>query len=260
MKLRRNFKILLFLLCGLLSFAQESQPNTRNLYLEIGVSHESLKDKVFADLKFDGPIFQAGLGFEKTTNKSFWSVDLSGNFGTIKYGNIFPTLYLDLGLGFKYAKSINSTDQNSLFAGGAIYSNLNILDYNGYENGSWMTGHNIGILLKKNVLLKNHAVETELIFPLISLISRPPYAGRDEFVFSNTDNIPKIILTRNKLYSVNKFFNPKVSFKYSYDLGKLDLFSRVQYEFLLLNTENKYLRNSLEINFGLALDFNRKNS
>jgi len=144
---------ILLLLLALDVFAQDDSPNELTLYLEFGVSNASLKDQVFSDLKFNGIVFQSSLGFEKTTNLSFWSVGLSGKLGTIKYDNIFPTLYLDFDLSFKFAKTIDHSARNSLYAGGVFASKLNILDYDGYENGSWMSGHSLGLLLRKNIIL-----------------------------------------------------------------------------------------------------------
>lgn len=222
-----------------------------------GIVNQVLKDKVFSDLKFEGFVSQLSLDFQSISSKSYWSIALTGNYGGIGYNEFFNTQYLDFNFIATYARSANQANLNALYVGASFKSLVNIIDYDGYENGSWLTGYSVAILLKKNINLKKTIINTELSLPIGGLLSRPPYAGRDEFVFSNTDNISKIIFSRNKFYSFNNFINPCASIKYAYSFSKTKIFSVISYEFIYLNSIHKYLKSSVGISVGLTYNFNK---
>lgn len=236
----------------IISYYFSANSQVRAISISGGIVNHVLKDNVFSDLRFEGFVSQFGLDFQNINSKSYLSIAINGNYGTIDYNKFFKTSYLDFNLIANYARSINKTNLNSLYVGGSFKSLINILDYNGYENGSWMTGYSLAILLRKNLRLKKTIITTELSFPLVGLFSRPTYAGRDEFVFSNTDNISKIIFSRNKFYSFQNYINPCVSLRYTYSLGKIKMYSVLRYEFLYLNSVHKYLKSSLGINVGVT--------
>jgi len=249
-----------FLFCITL-LSQDNSNNKSLLNIKLGLSQESVKDIVFSDLKFHGIVPSFGIAFEKEKANTHLSIFANGKYGKIDYDNkYFKSDFIDMNLGFKYAKVLPNKFLSDLYLGTVINAGLNILDYDGYENGSWMSGYSLGFFARKKFSFgEKQNLVAELHYPVIALLSRPQYAGRDEFVFANTDKISKILFTRNKLYSIDKFINPLIKIRYNYSLEKLNLFSSLNYEFLYLDSTIKNYRNSIGLHVGVFFNLNSKN-
>jgi len=251
-----KMKFLVLIVCQSWSldlYAQEYSGSGFNVILNL--SNETLKDKAFSDLRFNGNTFGLGLEYEKLNSRSYSSLGVAADFGNIGYNNFFASDYINLVFRLKYAKQLENFAIKKFHAGFTFDSRLNILDYDGFENGSWTSGYSLGLLLRKEIVVKGTRLEIEFALPFIGLLSRPPYTGIDEYVFANTDKIAKILFTRNKLYTLNKFINPSLSLKYRKDIGKINLFTSIHYEFLFIDSVLAYTKHSFGLNLGLTLYF-----
>lgn len=259
MNKNNEFRFWVLLLCTLIcsiSVNLSAQSDSKKLVVHGGALQVALVDEVFSDLRFGGLLYQVGVGYEQNKGRSFWSFNLKGDAGNIDYNNLFTSYYLELNLDLKLGRSINQNDQSAFYAGAFINGRLNILDYDGYENGSWMSGYSLGVFVRKSW---GKHVEVELDVPLVGLLSRPPYAGRDEYVFANTDNISKILFTRNEVFTIQEFLNPLVLVRYTYPIGRVDVFGAAQYSFLWLDGENPYSRSKLGVNLGFMFHLGQNN-
>ena len=255
--MRKIILLTTLLLIALSAFAQD-EPKQRNLYIKIGPSSQSLKDKVFSDLNFKGLVLAYGIGYNKSNSKKYYGIDITGNYGNISYEGLFKSAYINFNLAIKYTVNLNKENINGLYAGPALNARLNILDYEGYDNGSWMSGYSLDLLLRKNISLVELPLSLEFTLPLVGLLSRPAYAGRDEFVFANTDKIPKILFSRNDLYFMNQFLNPQIALNYQKASGRFNFLSSIRYEFLYLDSVNEYYKNSIDLHFGIVWNLNYK--
>lgn len=227
-----------------------------NLTIQAGVNYLSLIDQTFSPIVIAGTIPNFRIGFNQNKrNKTLWSTDISVAYGNLDYNNeYFSSTYASVQLSFNYLSKIKSFGKSKLYLGGQFSSVLNILDYDGFESGSWYTAQQLEpILIYHYAISEKQAVSGQFSYPIASLVGRPNYAGVDEFVVANSDNIPKILYSRMKIYSLNKLINPNFELKYSYNLRKIVLSISANYSYLQVNSISKYYKNELGLNLQFQL-------
>lgn len=247
--------ILLTFLFTQLLYAQSDQVNVQNRFsVKVGISHLSLKDRVFSPIKISGIVPRIELAFEqKKQHQTLWSSGITVNYGNLDYkGNLFPTTAASLQLYFNYLKGIKSSKNANIYLGGQYNSTVNLLDYDGFSSGSWYSAQQFEAILKYQFSIsRKQLVEIQLSYPLASLVSRPDYAGLDEFVVVNSDKIPKILYSNLKVYSLNKLFNPRFALVYSHQLEKTLLSLTASYEYLQVNSIRRYFENGWSLSIGV---------
>jgi len=239
----------LFILLSINVFGQDTNEENSRFFFELGIANKTLKDRSFSKLRFHGFIPSLEIGYENT-KKNYWNIDLLAKYGIINYRNRhFPTTYIEGNLSIRYALPVSDKS----WAGGRFRTSLNVLDYDGFDNGAWMTKHHLDVFLRHSFNISKHSFIGEFTYPLIGLASRPRYAGLDEFIAANSDNIPKILYAQNKIYTLHNYAEPTLRLKYIFKSGKSNYYSRLTYSYLYLNSVNAYFKHSIRLSFGAHL-------
>ncbi len=252
---------LMFLVCLMVYtntvYGQENAPTKINLIsLEAGLSNEVLLDQTFSRLKFQGWVPCFKVGYEKKIPKSyFWKLTLRAAYGGVDYNNtLFSSDFIEARLVCSYARAVWIKPNNIAYVGANISSNVGILDYNGFDSGSWLTAQNIAAFSRlETKITQKHGLETTFALTLLSAYSRPPYGGINEFIVANSDNIPAIIYSNIKLDSFNKVLCPELNLNYTYQLPKLTLFAGINYRYIRVLSVRKLYRNSTAFKVGIEI-------
>lgn len=229
----------------------DSNKKHNALALSVGLDNISLKDQTFSPSVFSGNIPNLSLGFSRNIrDQKLLNTFISVSVGDIDYKNqYFTSTYYSAQFSFNYLWKINSYGQSKIFLGGQFGSILNLLDYDGFVSASWFTALQLApVLIYSYDISEKHSISGQFSHPIMNLVSRPSYAGIDEFVVINTENVPRILYSRLKLYSLNKLINPNLELKYSYELQKSVFSISANYSYLQVNSIRKYYKNSLGFN------------
>lgn len=248
--------ILFLFVSKFVSGQNDSIEINNNFTLESGISYLSLKDITFSPIVFSGFIPNVSLGFNQNRrNGVLWSADISISYGNIDYNNTyFSSTYTSAEVSFNYLLKVKSSENSKFYLGGQFSSVLNILDYEGFSSASWYTAQQLEpILLYNYTISEKQSITGQFSYPLVGLVSRPSYAGVDEFVVANSNNVPKILYSRMKLYSLNKLINPNFQLKYTYNLRKIIVSIIGNYSYLHVNSARKYFKNELGLMAELKL-------
>ncbi|MEE9439266.1 MAG: hypothetical protein V3V14_09730 [Saprospiraceae bacterium] len=219
--------------------------------IQSGASYLALKDQTFSPIVFSGVIPSIRLGFNQNRyNEKLWNTDISLSYGNIDYKNkYFKSTFIAAQFTFNYLWKIRSFKNSKIFLGGQFKSVLNLLDYDGFNSAGWFTAQQLEpILIYTYAISGRQSISGQFSYPIMSLVSRPSYAGIDEFVVVNSDNVPKILYSRMKLYSLNKLINPNIELKYSYTLKRSIFSISANYSYLQVNSVRKYYKNTLGLN------------
>lgn len=250
--------ILLVQFCAQLGLAQG---RTNYLFVQAGIESLSLKDRTFSPTVFSGVVPQVGVGFHQNIrDERLWNARVSASVGTIDYENrYFPSDYTSAQLTFNYLWKAETIGQSKLFVGAQLESVLNVLDYEGFSSGSWFSAQQLEPIVQYTYpIAENQSISGQFSYPILSLVSRPPYAGVDETVVINSDNIPKILYSRTELYSLGKLIDPNLELKYVYRFSKGVFTLAANYNYLQVNSIRKYYRNRLGINATYHLKIGKK--
>ncbi len=240
----------------------DSTKISNSLKIEAGVDFISLKDQTFSPTVFSGNTPMFGLGFSQNIrNEKLWNTDISISYGNIDYKNeYFTSTYIAAQFRFNYLWKIRSLKNSKIFLGGQFGSVINLLDYDGFNSAGWFTAQQLEpVLIYTYTISEKHSISGQFSHPIVSLVSRPSYAGIDEFVVINSDNVPKILYSRMKLFSLNKLINPNLELKYSYKLKRTIFSISANYSYLQVNSVRKYYKNKFGLNLELQIKLGRKN-
>jgi len=225
------------------------------LTIQPGISYLSLKDQTFSPIVFSGtsPTIKLGFG-QNRRNEARWNTDISASYGNIDYQNeYFPSAYLSAQFSFNYLSKFKSLGKANLFLGAQFRSVLNILDFEGFNSGSWYSAQQLEPMLIYDFRIsEEQSITAQFSYPIASLVSRPRYS-KDEFVVANSANIPKILYSRMNLYSLNKLINPNFKLGYSYDFRKVVFSITGEYDYLQVNSITKYYKNEWGLNLSFQL-------
>jgi len=265
--MKKLFMILLSSLITQLGFGQDNNnlkdANILNtLSISPGLDYISLKDRTFSPIVFAGTAPKISLGFRQNRrNEKLWGSSISASVGEINHkSEYFESIYVSAQFTFDYLSLIKSIGKSKVYLGGQFRSELNILNYDDFYSGSWYTAQQLEpILIYKFIASGKQSITGQFSFPIIGLVGRPGYAGVDEFVVVNSLNIPKILYSKTKIQSLNKFINPTFKIEYSYNLPKIRFTLAANYSYLQVNSIRKYYRNELGFHLGFHFKFGKKN-
>lgn len=231
---------------------EDSPPKTSSIHVHIGAANVLMKDRSFSALNFSGTILTTTLGYEKQKKEHLLVFDLNTKYGTLTYGKYFPTDLYDLKLSGAYARKLRYKHQPLQgFLGAKVHSALRLLDYNGFDNGSWISSVGLDIFYVGEYTLNHkNTLRIDFSYPILAYAVRPPYAGFDAYVseLASDNKIPTILFTKGILTSGLKLVNPTLVLGYVYDLSdKIDISARYSFDFLHYHPSN-YIRNSKVIN------------
>jgi len=173
-------------------------------HLELGATQLYSKDNVFSLLKFQGQLVQPHIGYRRNKGGNRqWSIYFSPGLGSIFYNKElagtdrtkhFTSSRYQAGLELDYL--FRST--TSRWLGVGFISSAMILDFDGFDNGSWYTQQALAVKAKEDFSLSDR----------LNLISRPSYSEVDEWVVIQEDSVGNIIYGRSELYAIGQFINP----------------------------------------------------
>ena len=252
-------KLILIIIGFFLTYAcygQNNTPKISSLSFSTGLNYIKFKDRTFSPIVFSGLLPEINLGFRKTTEKnSLWNIDLNLSYGTVNHtNNYFESTFVSAQLAFNYLKEIKSDKKSRIYLGGQIRSILNVMDYEGFASGSWYSAQQLEpILIYDYTITNRQSIRGQFHCPIFNLVSRPSYAGVDEFVVVNSDNISKILYSRLKVYSLNKIINPNFEIQYLFKLKKINFSFSTRYSYLQVNSIRRYKRNQLNLNLGIHI-------
>jgi len=235
---------------------------TNALTLSPGLDYISLKDQTFSPIVFTGFAPKINIGFSQNRNgHALWHADLAISVGNIDYENeYFESTYVSAQLSLNYLSIIKSNRKSKIYVGGQFRSALNLLEYESFASGSWFTTQQLEpIILYKYEVSDKQSITGNFSFPIIGLIGRPSYAGIDEFVVINSENISKILYSRLQIQSFNKLINPNFELVYSYNFRRSRFSISANYSYLQVNSIRKYFKHEFGINVGFHLKIGRKN-
>ena len=247
--------------CYLLGQISSAEVST-NLTVQSGVSFVTLKDQTFSPIVFSGFVPNIRLGFNQNIrNKELWSVHLSLSSGNIRYNNkYFSSTHQNAQFTLNYLTKLKSFGKSKVFLGGQLNSELNTLNFDGFSSGSWYTAQKLEpIVIYDYEISDRQSIRGQLHYPIASLIGRPPYGGVDEFVVANDDNIPKILYSRLKIYSITKLVNPDIELRYFYTLQKTALSITANYSYIQVNSVRKYSKNELNLSAAVKINIGKYN-
>ncbi len=234
-----------------------------------GLFNERLVDETFSGILFQGVLPKYTLGYKhkklrielqsSTPNLDKTNIDFDNTF--------FPSTLLDahLKIGLSKTFELDFTYGAKLNLGGQLHSQLMVLNYDNFDSGSWLTAQRLDVTarLEKHLRTrKEQWVHLDVSYPLFALASRPAYAGIDNFLVENSDDILKILYSRNDFYSGIGLVNPELTLTYFYKpvnyhdyttfAEKLMLHLSLHYEYLYINSVKPLSRNSFGIELGLT--------
>ena len=254
-----------FMLSSLIVMAQDDGNDfKKQSYLLVGGSftNEQILDRTFSPLKFSGNIPRLHVGFERiSSSNKRWFIELNVsqfNADVVKENivdgeNYFKSTLVNFNLTGGFTKAIVENNKYQFQVGGQFSSKAIALSYNDFDAGSWLTSQNLEVLAKAILPVEdNQEFVVAFSYPLLSLYSRPTYGGIDDFVVNYSDDILKIIYSRVKLKSGLGYVNPKLSAKYRVGFGKINLYAKMNAEFLSLNSVTKLNWNSVGAELGIS--------
>lgn len=255
MKKTLSIYILLLMFYSDLVYAQnieESSPKTSAIHIHAGAANILMKDRSFSPLNFYGTTFASALGYEKQKKEHLLVFDLKVKYGTLTYNKYFPTDMYDVKLSGGYARKLHYEHQPLQgFVGAKVHGALRLLNYNGFDNGSWISSVGLDIFYVGEYTLNDkHALRVDFSYPILAYAVRPPYAGFDAYVseLAADNKIPTILFTKGILTSGVKLVNPVLTLGYVYNLSdKMDISARYSFDYLHYHPSN-YIRNSRVIN------------
>lgn len=250
-----------FLICHV-GYGQNDSAITNTLTLSPGLDYISLKDRTFSPIVFTGVAPKVKLGFSQNRRgHALWHSIITVSLGNINHENeYFSSTYASVHFCFNYLSIIKSSRKSKIYLGGQFRSALDVLDYDGFESGAWFSAQQLEpIILYTFSISEKQSFTGQFSYPVVSLVSRPRYAGVDEFVVINSDNISKILYSRKQIQSLNKVINPNFKFKYAYNLPKICFSISANYSYLQVNSIRKYYKHEFGINLGFHLKISKKN-
>jgi len=224
--------------------------------IQAGLDYISFKDRTFSPIVFSGTIPEIRLSFNQNRkDRRLWSTNISISSGNIDYMNkYFSSSISSLNFSFNYLAKFASFGRSKFYLGGQFGSAIDLINYENFASGAWFTAQKLEpILIYRYKIKERQSISGKFSFPIVSLVGRPSYAGVDEFVVVNSDNIPKILYSRMKVYSLNKLVNPDFELRYSYVLRRFAFSVSVSYSYLQVNSIRKYYKNELGLNIGFQV-------
>ena len=241
----------------ILVYGQEETTTTYNEWaISIGAEQASLKDRTFSPTVFSGILPTANLAFRRNNrDQKLISARIRASYGNIEdSGEYFRSTITSAGLSINYLSRIKSTTQSKVFFGGQFKSVLEVLDYNGFESGSWFTAQRLEPILHYQYSLSDeHLIAGQFSYPLLSYVTRPNYAGVDEFVIVNSQNIPKILYSRGQFQSITKVIHPEVELNYYFSMDRIRFTASAHWSYLQVNSVWKYRKLNTGFRIGAQL-------
>jgi len=237
-----------------LAHAQNMEDNplkTNSIHIQAGTANVLMKDRSFSPLNFHGLTSAFTLGYQRQKKEHLLVFDIKAKYGTLTYNKYFPTSMYDVKLSGGYAKKIHENQPLQGFLGAKVHTALRLLDYNGFDNGSWISSIGLDILYVGEYALNDkYALRIDFSYPIFAYAVRPPYAGFDAYVseLAADDKIPTILFSKGILTSGIKLVNPVLTLGYIYEASeKIDISIHYSFDYLHYNPSN-YIRNSKVIN------------
>lgn len=174
-KLKIN-KSNIYYLIIILSFTSTSYlPAQNSIDFSLRANHTLLKDETNSLFNFKGIVPSASLAFVSKNEKRYYQFGMDFLMGNSLQKYDFSSLLVELKLGYKYLRNINSLKNNKNYAGGGIqtYGHFLISEL-GKTTYLYETSLNLNYLVDIPFGKSTFSLSTEL--PILSLISRTPYS------------------------------------------------------------------------------------
>lgn len=198
--------LLLLIVVPVHLFGQEQGKATNLFQLQYGLNFLSRQDQLFSPMVYHDLSFQniAALYANESmlrwhTAEVFysgyearWHDDYSYLTGTEeKEQTTSPTFITLVGVRYSYLKKIKVTEQGSWSVGGISDNQINAVDnvYGAFGTFGYLGQFSLSPMVRKQLISDRHELMVSAFIPLISWVSRSPYAlNDDEYMKNNADH------------------------------------------------------------------------
>lgn len=225
----------------------------KSINLNVGFSRDLLADNYFSKLRFDGLGIRFGLNYDSKSEKHWWNIGANGGFGTISTSkDYFPTRLTSYKLSGLYTHRVTEIGPVEFYLGGKIQSRGQILNFEDYDNISWLAAHGFSLQTAFNFpFFKKHSIKLNISLPFLTYVSHPPYAGFDEKV----DEMSEIeLLFTGDWVTFNKFNHPELKLQYGFEINK-HFQVGLQYLLSYLNSQEIHDSKAIENVFSVSSSF-----
>ncbi len=241
--------------------AQEFKTSKHTIALSVGQSNENILDRIFSPISLQSSLTKFAFAYHQEKRNEFFvdlnSSNLSLEKPNISYNNdLFPSSLIDVNIKVGYLRPIKK--KPNLRIGAQLHNSVFVLSFDNYSSGSWLTSEMLEFVGKYQLsLLERHQLSLIAAYPIIGLASRPPYSGLDKFVIDNSDNVAKVVFSKNQLKSGLGYINPQLALHYQYLFGALGFRASLDYQYLHVNSVKSLSQQSIGIYLGLSYTLNQ---
>mgnify|MGYP003447009140 CR=1 FL=1 len=257
-------------------FAQDIERASNKVSLQYGLHQLSRQDQLFSPMIYHDVSFQNIAALYANENSQRWHTaeifysgyearwhddytDVTG--AEEKVQTTAPTFITIVGVRYSYLKKIKVTEQGSWSVGGISDNQINAVDnvYGAFGTFGYLGQFSLSPMVRKQFIEGKHEVLIDAFFPLLSWVSRSPYAlNDDEYMKNNADHNGFKTVFRyigdGNIQTVNRLQKFNLDAAYSYSLSdRWQLGGVYRMEFLRSSKPKPLI--AVRNNFNLILSF-----
>lgn len=187
-------------------FAQDTAKASNKVSLQYGLHQLSRQDELFSPMIYQDVSFQNIAALYANENSRRWhtaEVFYSGyaarwhddytylTGAEEKEQTTAPTFITVAGMRYSYLKKMKVTEQGSWSVGGISDNQINAVDnvYGAFSTFGYLGQFSLSPMVRKQFIEGKHEVLVDAFIPILSWVSRSPYAlNDDEFIKNNADH------------------------------------------------------------------------
>lgn len=257
-------------------FAQDMEKASNKVSLQYGLHQVSRQDQLFSPMIYRDVSFQNIAALYANENSRRWhtaEIFYSGyearwhddytylTGSEEKEQTTAPTFITIVGVRYSYLKKIKVTEQGSWSVGGISDNQINAVDnvYGAFGTFGYLGQFSLSPMVRKQFIEGKHEVFLDAFFPLLSWVSRSPYAlNDDEYMKNNADHNGFKTVFRyigdGNIQTLNRLQKLNLDAAYSYSLSdRWQLGGVYRMEFLRSSKSKPLI--AVRNNFNLKISF-----
>lgn len=197
-----------------------------NIGIDLGYNQGYIKDNNYSPLNYTQSGIKTSLKYNRyfPNCKNIIAASIDFNLGKMNYEKIifFKTDYYSGALNLSYLRKIATIQKNkfNFYLGVQYNTRILFIGWKGTEAFSYIGVHGLSSQFSMYYYIHpRHLLSTIISVPILQVLARPPYNGRNDYIIENQDN-PTKILFKGKVSSLHNYLALDWHTKYTYNISR----------------------------------------